>query len=246
MANISYEQALEIVSAMEAKQKRQFANKAATVAALNLKANAADVYTKPEVDAKISVAYKPGGNKTAETLTSALLVAANNGKVYNVSEEFTTTANFVEGAGNTYPAGTNVAVIEDPENAGTYVFDVLPGFVDVAALSATATSEQIQALIDSFLPEFTLTPASGTIDLTSETTLTVTTSEVASDVTVTATSGDTGVATVGTPTSAAVAGDDTKVTYSFTITGVAAGTTSIGVTASDGDYASFALTVTNG
>jgi len=244
MSNISYEQALQIVEAMEEKQKRQFANKAATNAAIALKANAADVYTKPEVDAKIAVAYKPGGNKTAETLTSALLVAANNGMVYNMSEGFTTTANFVEGEGKTYPAGTNVAVIEDTANPGTYVFDVLPGFIDVAALSATATAEQIQALIDGFLPEFTLTPASGSINLSGETTLSVTTSAVASEVTVTAVSGDTGIATVGTPTSEAVAGDATKVTYSFTITGVAAGTTSIGVTASDGDFASFALTVT--
>ena len=93
------------------------------------------------INAKLTSTYKAGGSKTAAELTSALLVAANEGKVYNVSEAFTTTADFVEGAGKTHPAGTNVSVIEatpadnsDPENpvAATYKFDVQAGFVDLS------------------------------------------------------------------------------------------------------------------
>ena len=98
-----------------------------------------DAYTKAEVDAKISSAYKVKGSKTAAEITSALLVAANEGGVYNVSEEFTTTADFVEGAGKVYPAGTNVVVAD--AGGGSYKFDVLSGFVDVSALSETASSD---------------------------------------------------------------------------------------------------------
>ena len=88
---------------------------------------------------EISSAYKVKGSKTAAEITSALLVAANEGGVYNVSEEFTTTADFVEGAGKVYPAGTNVVVAD--AGGGSYKFDVLSGFVDVSALSETASSD---------------------------------------------------------------------------------------------------------
>lgn len=92
--------------------------------------NATDVQNA--INARVSSVYKPGGSKTAAELTSALLVEVNEGKVFNLSDALTTTADFVEGAGKTYPAGTNVVVI----NAGTsespsYKFDVLAGFVDL-------------------------------------------------------------------------------------------------------------------
>lgn len=64
------------------------------------------------IKAQVTSAYKAGGTKTASLLTSALLVPANEGKVFNVSDSFTTTADFMEGADKTYPAGTNVAVVE--------------------------------------------------------------------------------------------------------------------------------------
>ena len=101
------------------------------------------------IDAKISSAYKIGGSKTASELTSALLVAANEGKVFNMSEAITTTADFVEGAGKAYPAGTNVAVV----NTGTsgspvYKFDVLAGFINVSDLENTAlTQSEIEAIL---------------------------------------------------------------------------------------------------
>lgn len=109
-----------------------------------------DVYTKGEVDNKLTAVYKPGGSKTAAELTSALLVAANEGKVYNVTDELTTTAGFVEGAGKVHGAGVNVVVIEatpadntDPENpvAATYKFDVLGGLVDLTDFEAVSAAE---------------------------------------------------------------------------------------------------------
>lgn len=121
-----------------------------------------DAYTKAEIDGKLSSTYKAGGTKTAAELTSALLVAANEGKVYSVRDALTTTADFVEGAGKTYGVGANVAVIEatpadnsDPETpvAATYKFDVLPGFIDLSGYATNAdvevaTAADIQAIVD--------------------------------------------------------------------------------------------------
>ena len=66
----------------------------------------------------------------------ALAVAANAYKMYNITEGFSTTTQFLEGAGKSYPAGTNVVVI--PNSAGTaYVFDIYTGSFAMSALTAT-------------------------------------------------------------------------------------------------------------
>lgn len=85
------------------------------------------------INAKISSAYKGAGSKAPADLTSTLLVEANEGKVYNITAAFTTTADFVEGAGKKHPAGTNVVVINTAESGdAVYKFDVLAGFVDLS------------------------------------------------------------------------------------------------------------------
>lgn len=116
--------------------------------------------TDTDVDAKISAklgsAYHAGGTISSAALTAALLIAANEGKVYNLSDEFTTDENFVDEAGNTYPAGTDVAVIntDTTGNSPTYKFNVMAGFVDLSAYAQTdkvasdisaAKTEAIQA-----------------------------------------------------------------------------------------------------
>lgn len=62
---------------------------------------------------------------------SALPALAENvlGNVYSVTDAFTTTNNFVEGAGNKYPKGTNVVVVKVDD---AYKYDVLAGFVDLS------------------------------------------------------------------------------------------------------------------
>lgn len=65
----------------------------------------------------VSTAWKAGGSQPASAFSSnTLLTEANEGKVYNLSDALTITdANrqyFTENAAGTYPAGTNVAVIE--------------------------------------------------------------------------------------------------------------------------------------
>lgn len=56
-------------------------------------------------------AYIFKGNKTFAELP-AVLTSDMTGFTYNMSEEFTTDARFVEGAGKTYSAGTNVSVAD--------------------------------------------------------------------------------------------------------------------------------------
>ena len=89
-----------------------------------------DYYTKAEVNALVSATYKPAGSCTFANLPT--LAASVLGNVYNVTDSFTTTSDFVEGSGKTYPANTNVVVV----NVGTtqspsYKFDALSGLIDL-------------------------------------------------------------------------------------------------------------------
>ena len=87
------------------------------------KANSSDVYTKTEIDNKLSATFKPGGSVTFTNLPT--LSAANLGKILNVTNSFTTTADFVEGAGKTYPAGTNVAIVDvGTSSSPSYKYDI--------------------------------------------------------------------------------------------------------------------------
>ena len=67
---------------------------------------------REEVNNKISSVYKAKGSLPFASLTSELLVKANEGNVYNITDAFTSTADFAEGAGKKYTAGTNVVIIE--------------------------------------------------------------------------------------------------------------------------------------
>ena len=79
-----------------------------------------------EIASAVSTAWKAGGSKAPTDLTSALLVAANEGKVYNMSASGTTDTNFIEGSGKPYIAGTDIAVINTGTDASpVYKFNVL-------------------------------------------------------------------------------------------------------------------------
>ena len=86
-----------------------------------------NAYTKDEINAKISAVYKPAGSVAFAELPS--LSESILGNVYNVTDAFTTTANFVEDAGNKHPKGTNVVVVKVGD---AYKYDVLAGFVDLS------------------------------------------------------------------------------------------------------------------
>lgn len=82
------------------------------------------------IDNAVSGAYKHAGTKTCAELISSLLVKANAGNVYNMTDSGTTTSDFIEGAGLPIRAGDNVGVAKIDEN--TYKFDLLSGFVDTS------------------------------------------------------------------------------------------------------------------
>ena len=118
--------------------------------------------TDDQIDSKIATAisstYKPAGSTTYVGLPTPS--AGEEGKVYNVSDAFTTDEDFVEGTGKSYPAGTNVVCI-DSDDAGTYKWDVLSGFVDLSAYETTSSvdgklANKVDKVVGSSLVQDTL------------------------------------------------------------------------------------------
>lgn len=70
--------------------------------------------------------FQFAGNTTFAALPAA--TSARVGFVYNVTDAFTTTADFVEGAGHSYPGGTDVAIVNTGTKASpVYMYDVYTG-----------------------------------------------------------------------------------------------------------------------
>lgn len=93
------------------------------------------------IKSAITGVYTPKGSIAFASLPTA--AAGNKGWVYNVSDAFTTTAAFVEGAGHSYGAGTNVVCVD--AGSGSYKWDVLAGTIDLTEL----TADEVQKLWDS-------------------------------------------------------------------------------------------------
>lgn len=104
---------------------------AATNAALALKADKSDTYTKAQVDAKLSGAYKVKGSRTFETLPKDNNVV---GDVYNITNAFNL-------GGKHYDAGTNVVWTEEG-------WDALSGSFDTTAIEGS-----IQEVADNLAQE---------------------------------------------------------------------------------------------
>lgn len=104
---------------------------AATNAALALKADKSDTYTKAQVDAKLSGAYKVKGSSTFEALPKDNNVV---GDVYNITNAFNL-------SGKHYDAGTNVVWTEDG-------WDALSGSFDTTAIEGS-----IQEVADNLAQE---------------------------------------------------------------------------------------------
>lgn len=84
------------------------------------------------ISESFSGALRPMGTVTFANLPA--LSEADGGSMYNISDQFTTTAEFKEGAGNTIPAGANVYKTEDGK------WDVLAG-TPVTGVKGSAESE---------------------------------------------------------------------------------------------------------
>lgn len=100
---------------------------------------AAKTELQTEINAKISTAYKVKGSSAFASLPTPS--EAEEGCVWNITDAFTTTDAFVEGAGKKYPAGTNIVCIEESE--GVFKFDVLPGFIDTDSFVLNSDIETI-------------------------------------------------------------------------------------------------------
>ena len=93
-----------------------------------------DTQVADAISAAVAGALIPGGSILFANLPA--LAKANNNHIYNIEDAFTTTADFLEGAGVDYPAGTNVAII----NTGTssspvYKYDTYTGTFDFSSFA---------------------------------------------------------------------------------------------------------------
>lgn len=133
----------------------QVTNDAGYQTAANVEAaiSAKGYQTAAQVDARISAAnarvYKPQGAVAFADLP--VPAQANLGSVYNVTDAFTTSDAFLEGAGRKYPGGTNVAAVQSGEG---FAWDVLGGFYDLSGYVLSSeitelTNQEVQAIWDS-------------------------------------------------------------------------------------------------
>lgn len=86
---------------------------------------------------RLTSAIIPKGSLAFDNLPTP--AAANLGFMYNVTNAFTTTDAFLEGAGKTLPAGTNVVVVD--AGNGAYKWDMFAGMVDTSAFVTAVTGE---------------------------------------------------------------------------------------------------------
>ena len=100
------------------------------------------IAVKSAIDTVLSSVYIPMGSSAfadIPTPTSQYI-----GNVFNITDAFVTTSDFVEGAGKSYPAGTNIVCIQDGPN--TYKWDALAGMVDLSGYVPTSRTVNGQAL----------------------------------------------------------------------------------------------------
>ena len=78
----------------------------------------------------ISSIYTAHGNLTCAELTSDLLIEANVGNIYNMTDSGTTTSLFIQGAGVTISAGNTVGIIKADET--NIYFNLMGNMIDLS------------------------------------------------------------------------------------------------------------------
>ena len=119
-----YQTSAQVDSAITAKG---YQTSAQVDSAITAKGYQTAAQVEAAVKAGVTGVYVPKGSSTFASLPTP--AAANVGHVYNVTDAFTTTASFVEGAGKSHPAGTNVVVVQ---SGSSYLWDVFSGFIDLS------------------------------------------------------------------------------------------------------------------
>ncbi len=122
---------------LTAELKATFAKKSQLPTKVSDLTNDSNFQTGTQVEsaiaAQIGRVYRPAGSVTFANLPT--LAEANLGKVVNVTDAFTTTADFVEGAGKKHKAGADVGIVEVPgatEGTVEYKYNVFANFVDTS------------------------------------------------------------------------------------------------------------------
>ena len=88
-------------------------------------------------------AYHPSGSKTIAELTSDLLVLANVGNVYKITEDGVTTNLFIGGAGQTIHTGDNAVVVYGSQS-NTFLFDLQSGSIDLTPYQTKALGSAVE------------------------------------------------------------------------------------------------------
>lgn len=106
--------------------------------------------TKDELHLAISGLFHYRGSiSDVNAFSTGVLDSAHSiGDVYNVSTAFTTNSRFIEGAGHSYPAGTNIVIVDgatDGRESGYLVLDVLSG----AFVIGETSSAEIEDILSS-------------------------------------------------------------------------------------------------
>lgn len=96
---------------------------------------------KAAINSALTGVYTPRGSISFANLPQPQ--EGNKGYVYNVLDDFTTTSAFIDGAGHSYGAGTNVVCAD--AGSGNYKWDVLAGIIDLTEL----TADDVQTLWNS-------------------------------------------------------------------------------------------------
>lgn len=157
-------------STWNGKQNALSSTQLANIAAVPNKANISDVPTKLSdltddldvasksyVDSKVLSGVRHQGSIAFASLPA--LTEANINKCYNITDAFTTTSDFLEGAGHDYPAGTNVMIVE---SGNSYKYDAKAGWYDLSVYCQTSA-------LDTELTNMFNTGAGNITDLTATT-----------------------------------------------------------------------------
>lgn len=103
------------------------------------------------VSTQVGTVFSYGGSIAFASLPSPS--STNLNKIYNITDDFTTTSDFIEGAGKSYPAGTNVICVDvGTSGSHSYKYDVTTGFIDLSPYALESeliaiTSAEISAIV---------------------------------------------------------------------------------------------------
>ena len=121
---------------------------------VNTTVDAAKTDLQKQITAAVTSVYNAKGSTAFDDLPA--VADAKKGDVYNITDAFATTDDFVEGAGKNLPAGTNIMCIEvtigEGENATTaHKWDAAAGMTDLSGYYqktdlVAATNDEIDAL----------------------------------------------------------------------------------------------------